>query len=205
MSRRGHAVDEEMAVEVVQLVLDGTGLEGVGPELELLTVGSETFDHHLLGADDVTRQVGDAHASLPRSDRAMGDDEPGIHDHELTVTGTGLGVTGHVHTEDAESHSDLRCCNSYRMCCLAHRVEEITADCSHGVVDHLHRLRWSREDVRGREYDVTLQRASHEIGFGRVHVAVDTELSRASVERGGEASHVDIAGYGHVDRHHVQR
>src|SRR5262245_41019086 len=60
----GDAVDEELAVEVVHLVLDAGGVEALGLLLVQLPVEIEIFDPHLGGALDVLVHVGDRQTSF---------------------------------------------------------------------------------------------------------------------------------------------
>ena len=58
------AVDEELAVEVVDLVLQGAGEKTLGFDGERLPVGPECFDRYALEALDVAVEAGKAEAAF---------------------------------------------------------------------------------------------------------------------------------------------
>ncbi len=105
----GGAVEEEQTGAVVDLVLEGAGLEGVGADDDLLTrAGEPAADDDARRALHVAGEVGDAHAALTGLLVAARLDDLGVAQDERAVVGPRLGVRGHVDAEHPRRDADLR-------------------------------------------------------------------------------------------------
>src|SRR4051812_26109823 len=106
--RRHDPVEEQQAVEVVQLVQEGPGLEGIHLQHPVVSFRGEAPDHEGGGTRNIARQIGNAHAPLPGHDRSVRQQHLGVEEHDLSVAGAGLAMVGDVDHEGPETHSDLR-------------------------------------------------------------------------------------------------
>jgi carboxylate-amine ligase len=103
-----HAVEEQQPVEVVELVLQGAGLERVGLDHPVAAVDVDATHDDARGPHNVAGEVGDAHAPFPAGVGAVGQQYLRVEQHQLAVTGHRLLVPGDVHHEGALAHTDLR-------------------------------------------------------------------------------------------------
>ena len=106
--RTGDAIEEQQALGVVHLVLDGDRLEGVGLDEDPLPGDRQLTAHgEPTGPGHVAGEVGDRHAPLPAAFASRPLDDVGVAEDEESVAGPGLGVTGDVHAEHAAGDADL--------------------------------------------------------------------------------------------------
>src|SRR5581483_7595249 len=89
---RANAVEEQHPVQMVELVEQGPGLEGVGLDHPDGAVGRQPADDHVGRPGDVAGEVGDRQAALPGQLLVAGEDEDGIEEDEGAVAGIGLPV-----------------------------------------------------------------------------------------------------------------
>ena len=82
---RRHTVEEEDPVEVVELVEQGAGLEGVGLDHAFEALDGEASHHDGRCSSDVAGEVGDAHAPFTGDDGAVGEQHLGVEQHDLPV------------------------------------------------------------------------------------------------------------------------
>src|SRR5262245_5704114 len=85
------AVDEEDAVEVVDLVLEAHRLEPLGLDLERVAVEIGRAQAHALGALDVGLEVRNREAAFVPADLALGLDDLGVHEDARVLLGALLG------------------------------------------------------------------------------------------------------------------
>src|SRR5581483_6487172 len=79
---RANAVEEQHPVQMVELVEQGPGLEGVGLDHPDGAVGRQPADDHVGRPGDVAGEVGDRQAALPGQLLVAGEDEDGIEEDE---------------------------------------------------------------------------------------------------------------------------
>ena len=134
---RAEVVDEELAVEVVGLVLDRPAEELFGLVLDELALEVEGLDLDLLGAADLGVEPGQAEAAFLVLDRRVPLDDLGVDEDELLVLL--LGVRGDVEDEEAirDGHLVGRQADALR---LVHQVEhlpdgrpQVVVDLGHGA------------------------------------------------------------------------
>src|SRR4051812_20118530 len=132
---RDDPVEEQQTVEVVELVLHSTRLEGVEVQRALLPVESDAAHDQRAGAAHVAGQVGHAHAALTPDIAAVARDDDGVEEHHLAVTRARLGVAGDVDAERASRHADLRRRDTDRVRRPAHGVDEVASELPGDVVE----------------------------------------------------------------------
>jgi predicted O-linked N-acetylglucosamine transferase (SPINDLY family) len=100
------AIDEELAVEVVDLVLEADGLEAFGANRDLVALEIARAQQHALGALDLGLEIGDGEAALLPEDLALGLGEHGVHEDQRAPLGAFLGPL-RVDHDQAHGLADL--------------------------------------------------------------------------------------------------
>src|SRR6185312_15081805 len=99
----GEVVDEELAVEMIHLVLQADREHSLEVALEPLAMAILGTDAHLRGALDLVEDAGDRQAPLLALRRALAAQDLGIHEHERLVV-----LLGDIDDEQPAADIDLR-------------------------------------------------------------------------------------------------
>lgn len=145
------AVDEEDAVEVIDLVLESAGEEAVGFHGDGFTVEVGVGDFDLAGSAYIAAEAGEAEAAFFADLLGAAEFELGIHEHDGHVLGhfhflpvdlhegDAVGIVGDVDDGELHIHGDLRSGETDAIG-LAHRFQhvggqgaDIGRDFSHGA------------------------------------------------------------------------
>jgi hypothetical protein len=202
----GHdAVEEEQPLEMIQLVLHGTGLEGVHLETPRLAVHVEPLDDKARRPAHVAGQVGDAHAPLTADldPRSLDDDR--IEQHHLAMTRARLAMAGDVDAERPSGDADLRGGDTHRVPDSAHGVEQIAserpslvADVADGLAAHRQGRMRKLEDPLDHEWRRRIGRVPRlelqDVGVVGFEVGFDAHLAGELRQLHAQPVDVGMAG-----------
>jgi len=172
-------VEEQPAIQMVELVEEGACLEGVGLDDAFGPVDGEAAHDNRGGPGDVAGEVGHAHAALAGHDRAVGEKDFRVEQHDFSVTRTRLLVAGDVDREGAHTDADLGGGDAHARGRGAHGVDQVRGQRPGRVIDAAHRSGRLLEEVVGEPEDrLDSHVASENVGLGRVEAALDAEVGR---------------------------
>src|SRR3569623_2841508 len=113
-------VEEQQAVEMVDLVLHCTSFITFEMELPLLATFIVRFERDALGADDVAGEIRHRQAALADDDQALPGAALGGDEHPAAVVGGQVLFAGAIDDHDALSAAHLRCGDAHRAGAGAH-------------------------------------------------------------------------------------
>jgi len=133
--RSGNPVQEDHALQMVDLVQNRPGFESIEVVRGPLTVDTGSRDGEPCRSGDVPGQIRHGHATLAGNDRIFGRVDLRIKKHEGAMTGSGLAMPGDVDDKRSEAHADLRGGQSDTGRRCGHGVEQISRQRAGCVVD----------------------------------------------------------------------
>ena len=125
---RLHPVEKELSVQVIDLVLQRTGLETARLDCLRLPGARQSLDDDLGRAPNVGGEVGNAQATLSCDLGSGRKHDAGVDEQYLPGAGIALGVERDVNDDDANRLADLGSRQAYAARKAVHRLDEIVGD-----------------------------------------------------------------------------
>src|SRR3569623_323293 len=113
-------VEEQQAVEMVDLVLHRTSFITLEMELPVLAAFIACFERDALGADDVAGEIRHRQAALAADDQTLPGTDLGVDEHHAAVVGRQILFAGAIDDHDALRAAHLRCRDAHRAGAGAH-------------------------------------------------------------------------------------
>ena len=141
----GQVIDEQLAVEVIALVLDAHGEQAFGDQLVVAAVALLRLDSHLLRAVDILVEAGHRQAAFLVLVHLVGQG----FEHRIDEDHRCAAVFAQVHDHDALVHVDLRGrqTNARRFVHgFKHVIDQLTHFVVHNLHDYAHDRRKTTDD-----------------------------------------------------------